>query len=215
MNFIAQVIRPACLTIFFIAPSLGLVDVAVRNLMDFNIEALGFDKRTGISKFKFMQVCPRFKADPLRKHLVFNENGIPVKRTAWSCLQPSAPLATAYNEKRRLFMQQQITDAEQTLESGEAVRFGKTKPKKPDRPKLSDVAIQILQDQTPFMDGKKYVHALIQEQFHIGRSSCQQVIRLVKLNQKRKKAHPISANSTLGHSLTTEPPIITKIEEKR
>jgi hypothetical protein len=177
MSFIAQTIRTLKITVFFTAPSWGLIDGQVRNLMDYAIEVMGHDTVLGISKFKFFSIDPSDKEAPYRKHLVFNdESGRPIKYVSWSVKTASRELTDQYEPVRSAHTSTMVSDADETMASGQDVRFGRKKKIK-ERPIVTEVAKKLKTDTDCIVNGK-INPVLVQEKYKIGMNSSREAIKL-------------------------------------
>lgn len=181
MSFIAQSVRPKRITIFLIAPSWKLVDSQVRSLMDYAIKVEKHDKFLETTQFKFFKVVASdLQAEPLRKHLVFNDkNGRPVKHISWLVHSPSTELGEGYNKLRDGFSDTLVKDAAETGKTGKDIRFG-GKEKKKEKPTLSLIAKEVASNPQPFMIDGRLEPTLIGEYYRIGMGASAGVVRLVK-----------------------------------
>jgi hypothetical protein len=188
MSFIAQTIRTLRITVIFTAPSWGLIDGQVRNLMDYAIEVIGHDKADGITRFKFFVIEPSDKETPYRKHLVFDdEYGAPVKYMSWTLKAPSKTLTDQYEPVRNSYTKIMVSDADDTIKTGQDVRFGNKKKVK-ERPNLIEIAKQVVNDPSFYVNGKLQ-QAIIADRYKMGLRNVEQIFKLC--NAYRSKPNQI------------------------
>ena len=121
LSFIAQTMRPARITIIANTISWGLIDPQVKNMADYRIKVLGYDKETGVTDFQFLILSPSdLKQEPKAAHMVIDGE----KYTSWQLRQPTKELATTYNKMRNDYLEQIYSKGHETLAGNKTVRIG-------------------------------------------------------------------------------------------
>ena len=101
LSFIAQAIRPARITLISNTITWGLIDIQVKNMADYKLSVLGYDKQTMLNEFKFMKIKPTdTRAEPFMEHLQFHG----AKHTSWVMGAPSEELREIYDIERNKFL---------------------------------------------------------------------------------------------------------------
>jgi hypothetical protein len=103
LSFIAQTIRPEGITIISNTITWGLIDCQVKNMADYRIKVLGYDKMEGITEFKFMNITPNDNGtEPRQEHLQFGSE----KYTSWFLKRPTEKLTDIYEPLRKEYLRQ-------------------------------------------------------------------------------------------------------------
>ena len=171
LSFIAQAIRPARITLISNTITWGLIDIQVKNMADYKLSVLGYDKRTMLNEFKFMKIKPTdTRAEPFMEHLQFHG----AKHTSWVMGAPSEELRNIYDEERKKFLK---------------ALYSTKEVKKEDTRKIIDIykcAEEVLRNPNEYRGTRGEVSTpLIEAKFGIGNAKAK-AVRAV-YNQKAKQ----------------------------
>jgi hypothetical protein len=101
LSMLAQTIRPEAITLIANTITWSLIDFQVKNMADYRIKVLGYDKQEGITEFKFLALSPQDdKEKPREEHLQFNDE----KYVSWIMKRPTVELTDIYEPIRKDYM---------------------------------------------------------------------------------------------------------------
>lgn len=189
LSFVAQVIRPACITLIVNTISWGLIDAQVKNLADYRIIVNGHDVQTSETEFKFLKISPRDdKMEPYKEHLIYKN----IKCISWTMKRPSMELEAEYKTLRDEYMKQIFSDGATTSATGDDTRFGvgrKAQAKKK-TPLIEQVEGVLAFKENYMVDGKLST-ALIQVKLNCGRHRAQDIATNARHIWKERGGAPL------------------------